>query len=68
MTETVFLYRATFNAVRRYYATGRKLSLVNMALYMKQLVTETEIDISVRDGRDKKRNKHENTIYNGGNI
>ena len=39
------------------------LSLVNMALYMKQLVTETEIDLSVRDGRDKKRNKHHNSIY-----
>ena len=60
MAETVFLYRATFNAV----GTGRKLlSLVNMALYMKQLVTETEIDLSVRDGRDKKRNKHHNSIY-----
>ena len=40
----------------------------DMALYMKQLVTETEIDLSVRDGRDKKRNEHENSIYNDGNI
>ena len=36
---------------------------MNVALYMKQLVTETEIDLSVRDGRDKKRNKHHNSIY-----
>lgn len=37
--------------------------LLNMALYMQQLVSETNIDLDVREGGDNERNQHHGKVY-----
>lgn len=61
MVETVLLYRAKFNAV----ATKPfcRWMLLNMALYMQQLVSETNIDLDLRKGGDNERNQHHGKVY-----
>ena len=37
--------------------------LLNMALYIQQLVLETNIDLDVRKGGDNERNQHHGKVY-----